>query len=108
MPGLLPQVVAGLLHDRFPNVTIQADQVAAPNFLFQQHLEKALTPGTAQAETLGPNSTVHWDYVLFQVGCLGNRPNRPPATALHRFTLCIVRLLDCKILPSGQEGLMVE
>ena len=61
------QVVAGLLHDEFPSAIIRADQVAAPNYLFTQHLDNAQKPGTAQWETLGPNSTDHWDFVLFQV-----------------------------------------
>ena len=64
------QVVAGLLHDEFPSAIIQADQVAGPNFLFTQHLDNAQKPGTAQWETLGPNSTDHWDVVLFQVRSL--------------------------------------
>ena len=72
------QVVAGLLHDEFPSAIIQADQVAGPNFLFTQHLDNAQKPGTAQWDTLGPNSTDHWDFVLFQVCCpsLLALPNR--------------------------------
>ena len=61
------QVVASLLSDRFPDATIQADQVVWPNFLLSQHLQEAETPGTPQAETFGPNSTNRWDFVLFQV-----------------------------------------
>ena len=61
------QVVASLLSERFPDATIQADQVVWPNFLLSQHLQRAQTPGTPQAETFGPNSTDHWDFVLFQV-----------------------------------------
>ena len=64
------QVVAGLLHDEFPSAIIKADQVAGPNYLFTQHLDNAQKPGTAQWETLGPNSTDHWDFVLFQVRSL--------------------------------------
>ena len=63
------QVVAGLLHDHFPNATIQADQVVGPNFLLTQHLQAAQTPGTAQYETLSPDSKDSWDVVIFQV-CL--------------------------------------
>ena len=67
------QVVAGLLHDEFPSAIIQADQVAGPNFLFTQHLDNAQKPGTAQWDTLGHNSTDHWDFVLFQVRSFGER-----------------------------------
>jgi hypothetical protein len=61
------QVVASLLSDRFPDATIQADQVVWPDMLLSQQLQRAETPGTPQAETFGPNSTDHWDFVLFQV-----------------------------------------
>ncbi len=60
-------MVAGLLHDHFPNATIQADQVVGSNFLFSQHLQQAQIPGTSQYETLSSESKDHWDFVLFQV-----------------------------------------
>ena len=66
------QVVAGLLHDRFPSATIQADQVVGPNFLLSQHLQQAQTPGTAQYQTLAADSKDHWDAVIFQVCSLSS------------------------------------
>ena len=72
------QVVAGLLHNRFPNATIQADQVVGSNFLLAQHLEQAQTPGTSQYETLAPDSKEHWDAVIFQVCHLNCRGHSWP------------------------------
>lgn len=79
------QVVAGLLHDRFPSATIQADQVVGPNFLLSQHLQQAQTPGTAQYETLAADSKDHWDAVIFQVSSITKFPHN---TALRMGMSC--------------------
>ncbi len=91
------QVVAGLLHDHFPNATIQADQVVGPNFLLSQHLQQAQTTGTAQYQTLSADSKDHWDAVIFQVRSLNtfyshHYPARRPCHARQPFFNGMARL----------------
>ncbi|CAK0765253.1 hypothetical protein CVIRNUC_003240 [Coccomyxa viridis] len=64
--GGVNHVVARLLQEQFPQETIQATEIAEPNFLLRQHLEKAWIPGTKQFEALSTNSSAQWDVVIFQ------------------------------------------
>ncbi|CAL8461699.1 g1230 [Coccomyxa elongata] len=47
----------------FAQARLYPSEVAEPNFLLRQHLEKAWIPGTEQSEALGGNSTAVWDVI---------------------------------------------
>jgi hypothetical protein len=78
------------MQQQFPQVAVEAVELAEPNELLIGHLARALTPGTDHYDAFGPDSTQHWDHIVFQEEsqqvALGGRNASDSEEALEKLT----------------------